>query len=351
MANPAPDDVIEVISVGNNNVPAAAATGDEVESDVIIGDPEVADFDIHGSVCYTHRYFKKIAGTVTAVCLTCQRFNAKRGPKDVKRKDTFSTAGGSTAGCRSHLFSKHKGPLLDKFLLTEEKIEKLRVEAAEKIVTAKKKKESINQPKLSFDNKSGKLSLNFEHDKAMQERWDNAVVLFISETFTSFSAASKMNILLKAIWPSSRSKINVRTDRAIAKHVSQEAETLLKEIYSIISSIMEDGGGIAFTSDIWSNRTSDSFMSLTSHMITEDMELVHFTPFVSYMDGNRHTGEAVLLKFTNFMRKLNLDGPNVQRVSGVYATHLLWWSLTCLKLLQIILVSNEFSKSVKVLLC
>ena len=76
---------------------------------------------------------------------------------------------------------------------------------------------------------------------------------------------------------------------------------------------MEDGGGIAFTSDIWSNRTSDSFMSLTSHMITEDMELVHFTPFVSYMDGKRHTGEAIGLKFENFMRKLSLDGPNVQR--------------------------------------
>jgi hypothetical protein len=62
MANPAPDnsDVIEVISVSNNNVPAAAAaatgTGDEVESDFIIGEPEVADIDIHGSVCYTHRY-------------------------------------------------------------------------------------------------------------------------------------------------------------------------------------------------------------------------------------------------------------------------------------------------------
>jgi len=311
MANPAPDDseVIEVVSVANNNVPAA--TGAEVES-FIIGEPEVSEFDLHGSVCYTHRYFKKIAGTDTAVCLACQRFNAKRGARDVKRKDTFSTTGGSTAGCRSHLFSKHKGPLLDKFLLTEEKIEKQRVEAAEKIQIAKKKKESFNQPKLNF-NKDGKLSVSFEHDKAMQERWDRAVVLFISETFTSFSAASKMNILLKAIWPSSRSKINVRTDKPIANHVSKESEQVQKEIYSIISSIMEDGGGIAFTSDIWSNRTSDSFMSLTCHMITEDMELVHFTPFVSYMEGKRHTGEAVLLKFTNFMRKLNLDGVDVQR--------------------------------------
>ena len=172
-------------------------------------------------------------------------------------------------------------------------------------LAAKKKRDSVNQPKLTF--KNGQLSLNFEHNKAMQERWDSAVVLFISETFTSFNAATKMNILLKAIWPSSRFKVNVRSDKTIAKHVSQ------KEMYSIISSIMEDGGGIAFTSDIWSNRTSYSFMSLTSHMITDDMELLHFTPFVSYMDGEKHTGETIVLKLENFMKKLTLDGPNVKR--------------------------------------
>ena len=58
------------------------------------------------------------------------------------------------------MFSRHKGPLLEKFLLTEQKMEKLRVEAAEKILTAKRKKESVNQPKLT-SNKSGQLSLNF----------------------------------------------------------------------------------------------------------------------------------------------------------------------------------------------
>ena len=117
MANQVPEsDVIEVVLVVNNNVPVAtgaievvsvannivpAATGAEVvvDAEVVIGEPpEITDIDIQGSVCYTHRYFKKIAGTDTAVCLTCQRFNAKRGAKDVKRKDTFSTAGGSTPG-------------------------------------------------------------------------------------------------------------------------------------------------------------------------------------------------------------------------------------------------------------
>ena len=107
MANQVPNfDVVEVVSVANNNDPAA--TGAEEDPEFIIGEPEIADIDIQGSVCYTHRYFKKIAGTEIAVCMTCQRFNAKRGAKDVKRKDTFSTAGGSTAGN----FSKASAPFL-----------------------------------------------------------------------------------------------------------------------------------------------------------------------------------------------------------------------------------------------
>ena len=201
---------------------------------------------------------------------------------------------------------------MDKFIETEEKKEKLRAEASDKLIKAKKKKEGVNQPKLTFD-KSGKLSLNFQHDKAMQERWDKAVVLYISETYISFKAAAKMNILLKAIWPSSRSKINVRSDKTIAKHISEEAEVLRKNIYAIVRSVMEDGGGIAFTTDIWSNQTSDSFMSLTCHTVTEEMALVHFTPFVSYMDGMRHKGSAIILKLENFIKKLGLHRENVER--------------------------------------
>jgi len=80
MANNVPDShVIEVVSVANNNVPAATGAEVVVDAEVVIGEPpEITDIDIQGSVCYTHRYFKKIAGTDTAVCLTCQRFNAKR---------------------------------------------------------------------------------------------------------------------------------------------------------------------------------------------------------------------------------------------------------------------------------
>lgn len=89
MAEAGPREI--VVTEANNNT-------SEDEDTWTIGEPESEDFDIHASVCFSHRYFKKITGTETAICLTCRRANNKKGPRDVKKKDTFSTAGGSTAG-------------------------------------------------------------------------------------------------------------------------------------------------------------------------------------------------------------------------------------------------------------
>lgn len=87
--------VIDLVSVANNNDPAGTVAEEDLDPEVIVGEPIDTDTDIYGSVIYTHGYFKKVAGTDTAVCITCQQLNANGGPK---RKDTFSTAGGSTAG-------------------------------------------------------------------------------------------------------------------------------------------------------------------------------------------------------------------------------------------------------------
>ena len=144
--------------------------------------------------------------------------------------------------------SKHKGPLLDKYLATDEKVEKLRAEAAEKLLVAKKKRDTISQSTLSF--KNGQLSMSHQKDPEMQKRWDEAVVLYTSETFTSFRAAGKLDILLKAIWPSGRSKIQVKSHQTVSVHVSKFAETLREELYPIIGADMNEGGGVAFTSDI-----------------------------------------------------------------------------------------------------
>ena len=60
----------------------------------------------------------------------------------------------------------------------------MRAEAAEKLLAAKKKRDTISQSTLSF--KNGQLSMSHQKDPEMQKRWDKAVVLYTSETFTAF---------------------------------------------------------------------------------------------------------------------------------------------------------------------
>ena len=80
-------DVELVVTESNNNT-----------SDLIIGEPESDKFDIAASIIYSHNYFKRVEGTETAICLTCQKYNEEIGSKGTKRRDTFSVAGSSTSG-------------------------------------------------------------------------------------------------------------------------------------------------------------------------------------------------------------------------------------------------------------
>ena len=64
--------------------------------------------------------------------------------------------------------------------------------------------------------------------------------------------------------------------------------------------------GVSFTTDIWTSRNNDSFISLTLHYINSEFELVRFliacTPFIG-----RHTGEAIAVNLDSFISDLNLN--------------------------------------------
>ena len=65
---------------------------------VIIGELSTPDYDVMDSVVYSHNYFEKSLDGLSAVCLTCQLINSKLGPRDVKKKESFSIQGSSTSG-------------------------------------------------------------------------------------------------------------------------------------------------------------------------------------------------------------------------------------------------------------
>ena len=129
----------------------------------------------------------------------------------------------------------------------------------------------IKQSKLL--SKDGKLSLNLPPPcLETQKLWDNAVIDWIVDKQLPFSAASgecfekMVNILNKH----SRNKIKVKSRKTLTKHVETRAGEILEELCCVISAIREDMRSCSFTSDIWTSRSMDTYVSLTVHYIDRD---------------------------------------------------------------------------------
>ena len=220
-------------------------------------------------------------------------------------------------GLRYHIACRHKGDLANQFIKQDELVEKRRKETVDKIAEAKRRREiSENQSKLV--SKDGKMVLDVRRDPGLQKRWDLAMVEFCSETFCSFLAASKVDILLRALWPNGNFKIKNKHSTTISRHVTSRASEVRELIYSVISSIpgQEDDsvGSAGFTTDIWTNRSLDSFMCLTAHLIDKNWVLHRFCPFVKYMNGDRHTAVNIKLRMKKFMENIGLDKPGIRRI-------------------------------------
>ena len=87
-----------------------------------------------------------------------------------------------------------------------------------------------------------------------------------------FSAASGeyFEKMIDVLNKHSRNKIKVKSRRTLTKHVETRAEEILKELCSVISTIREDMKSCSFTTDIWTSRSMDSYISLTVHFIDKD---------------------------------------------------------------------------------
>ena len=162
-------------------------------------------------------------------------------------------------------------------------------------------------------NNNNNLGLNNKLDPKVQERWDNAVVKFVYETGSSFRSCNKFDILLNAVWPNGKAKVNVRSHPTISRHVGERSRQMKVDVYSILSSSKDETRGIAFTSDMWRSRALDSFMSLTAHFLTKDFVLVKLVQFVTWFGHNRHTGVNMKLLLDQFLAVLGLDGVNIHR--------------------------------------
>lgn len=91
--DPLPQDEDQVVVLDGDGH-GTEATKDK---EIIIGQPDSPDYNIHNSVVYTHNYFRR-KNDETAVCLTCEQLNKSIKDKTMMRKTVFASSQGSTSG-------------------------------------------------------------------------------------------------------------------------------------------------------------------------------------------------------------------------------------------------------------
>lgn len=278
-----------------------------------VGEPS-PNYDIQDSVVYSHNWFTKmeVDGESCAACRVCEqeKKSGKSLPKTKKKKkEILKTPLGTTKPLFSHMKSHHK---------EEYKVLNRQYEEIEALRLQKRKRKCSgdgdgNFKQLKLIGANNNLGLNNKLDPLVQARWDDAVVKFVSETGNSFRSCEKFDILLKAIWPSGRARVNVRTGVTVSKHVRERSQKLKIEVFSILNMSKDETRGISFTSDMWRSRALDSFMSLTAHFISKDFKLIKLTPFITWFGHNRHTGVNIKLLLDQFIKALGLEGQGIHR--------------------------------------
>ena len=179
----------------------------------------------------------------------------------------------------------------------------------------KRKMDGFTQLKLTSQSTNNNMvQIDNRLDPKIQARWDEAVVEFVCESGVSFEAAQKLDIVLRAIWPSGKLRVKVKHAKTVSRHVTNQAVALKIDVYSLIKAAKEYTQMFAFTTDMWRSRSLDSYMSLTAHYINESWELIRIVPFIQYFGPNRHTGINLKCMMDQFMRVLTIEGPEIRKI-------------------------------------
>ena len=275
-----------------------------------IGEPG-PNFNIQEAVPYSHNWFERgsVRDEPHAKCLLCEReskIGSKKASNNRKKKSILKVTDGSTRGLYTHMLAHHPKEN-EKMLVQVKNVEELRTEARKK-----KLKIKDNQKQLGLVlNEKNVIGLNNSRpDPEAQKRWDDGVVEFLTETMVSFKSMEKLNILLRALKPSGKLSVSVKSAQTVSRHVSAKAVDVRVKVFSIISHLKNvmKVKTIAGTTDLWRNINSDSFMSFSCHVVTDKMELKKFFPFVSYFGERKHSGENLLITMDVFMDILELHG-------------------------------------------
>ena len=146
-----------------------------------------------------------------------------------------------------------------------------------------------------------------ESDAALDKRITDSRITFLADSGVAFQVVGRSSFI-NMIKTANR-RIKLKSPKTYMRLTKVKAEEIDKSIRDIIKTIREEGDitSVAFTTDIWTSRSQDAYMSLTIHFIDKFWHLHRFTPFVKPFPQS-HTGVNISLGLSDMILELNLNG-------------------------------------------
>ena len=205
---------------------------------------------------------------------------------------------GNTTGMHNHLQKYHETEY-KKFQQIKESLSK-----------PVKTKDKFTQLKLNTNNNA--ITLKF-HDKALQERFNRACVKFVAERNLSFLQAEGIGTLVDSLYPPGQAKVKALTRKQIANESTRLYNEVSDNLAEIIEILKSQCGCIAFTSDLWSSPSLESFIGLSLHAIDEKFHFHTFVPFIKLFVG-AHTGVNIQVHLEDFLRAVQMEDEKIRKI-------------------------------------
>ena len=221
-----------------------------------------------------------------------------------KCKKDIAMTGGNTTGVRKHLRIKH-------FKQFEEYLKLVENKEKEK-ENNRKRSASASQAGTSSDSNQPKIFFGANVNKDVQKKFDDALIEFAAQAKVPFNVFGT---------DSFKKLINVANKGIVVKHrttysrmISLKAKKVLKDVQDVITSLKGSIVSVSFTTDIWTSRAGDSYISLTVQFIDKEWKLHRWTPYVRHFP-DRHTADAIAVQLDEMIESLGLNDIDVDLYS------------------------------------
>ena len=152
-----------------------------------------------------------------------------------------------------------------------------------------------------------------ESQGALDKRITDALITFLADSGVAFQVVGRSSFI--NLMKTANKRIKLKSPKTYMRLTKLKADEIDKSIRDIIKTIKDDGDikSVGFTTDLWTSRSQDSYMSLTIHFIDRFWQLHRLTPFVKPFPEN-HTGVNISIGLQDMIMQLDLNTGNIDLV-------------------------------------